>query len=314
MASCNNGRLHEAFGGRIMGTLERRLERAGSENATFAYVGDRDDEISLVDLWLVLRKRWLWLLGGLLLGASAAVAYIVLTDTAYESRARVQIGKISGKEPIEDITALAVRLIDQHGRELGNGIQKRIPYLQEAVEEPRASNILKMVTVGRSSEEASNFLARIVSTLVERHERMYANAIGPLEQRLSVVDGQIALLTAQAKELGDLIDRLKESGPAQASLVAVERGRVYAGMTELERDRVSLLRQISDLRNNQTRVLVPVKRLEAPVTPMKTIATASGVVLGLVLGLSAVFIREFFANVRRTKTDAYHVRNDLARN
>lgn len=280
--------------------MQRRAIELFPENAParqFDRRSGRDDEIRLVDLWRIIASRWSWLAAGVICGSLAAFVYIVATPPNYEAHASLRIGKVSENGLIEDINALSVQLLDQYGRELGNGSQKRIPYLENAVEEPRRSNILKVIAIGRSPEEAHQFLSRIVSTIVTRHGEIHSSAIGPLEQRLAGIDRRVSLLSKQAQEFGTLLMRLKESQPAQAALLAVERARVFAELTELERDRVLLRRQIAELTNNQTTTIIPVKHLDVPVAPRKVLASAVGVLLGFLVSLVAIFIARTFINV-----------------
>jgi uncharacterized protein involved in exopolysaccharide biosynthesis len=85
---------------------------------------ESDNDTSLADVWLVIRKRWLWPLAGLVLGVLVAIAYVVLTDPIYESRASIQIGKMHDIGLIEDVDALAIQLIDQYGPESDGGARR----------------------------------------------------------------------------------------------------------------------------------------------------------------------------------------------
>ena len=262
-----------------------------------------DDEIGLVDLWLVVRRNRLWLFAGLLVGVAAAIAYATLTTPVYESRASIQIGKVPSPglhAPglIEDPSALLVELVDEYGRKSGDGTARRAAYLEKKDMKVR-NNILDLVAAGYRPEEPRDLLVQIATKVLQRHQHSYASAIDPLRQRLAAIDKQIGILSTQMKELDDLITRLKESNPVQASLVAIERGHLYASLDQLERDRVVLQQQTTTPYVSPSQVIARPELPEAPVSPRKAVAVVTGIVLGLLLGLLAVFCREFFASVRR---------------
>jgi uncharacterized protein involved in exopolysaccharide biosynthesis len=262
-----------------------------------------DEDISLVDLWLIVRKNRLWLLAGVLVGVAVAVMYIALANPVYESRATIQVGNVpspGGNTPvlIEDPSVLSVELVDEYGQKSGDKSDRRVPHLEKRDIKVR-NNVLDLVASGYGPEEPRDFLRRIAAKILQRHQEAYANAVDPLRQRLSAIGKQIEILTTQMRELGDLIARLKVSNPTQASLVAIERGHLYANLDQLERDRVALQQQTTAPYVNPTRVIARPTLPEDPVSPKKLVAVVVGIVLGLVLGLLAVFFREFFASVRR---------------
>lgn len=251
-----------------------------------------DDEVSLIALSLALRKRWLWLLAGVLCGGLVAITYIALTAPIYRSHASVEVGKVHEFGLIEDPDTLVVQLADQYGQGSGN-TARETAYLRQVTKVPGKNDLLKLEAVGSSPEQARDFLAQIVTMLLRRHEQLYANALHPLRQRLTAIESQIVLLTTQAKDLGRLIERSKESQPVQASVVAIERGNIYRALSELERDRVVLQQRTSPPYSNPSRVIAQVTLERNPAAPRKTSAAVLGIMVGLVFGLLAVFFAEF---------------------
>ena len=266
-----------------------------------------DDEISLVDLWLIIRRRWLLLLAGLVIGLSGAIAYIVLTVPIYESRATLRVGNAPNLAAVEDLGVLSVELSDEYGPDAADGAQHRTPYLSKK-DIKFKNNILELAAIGRSPEEARDFLAQIAAKTLQRHEQFYTSAIDPLRRRLTAVDGQIGLLTTQLKELSDLVARLKESNPVQASLVAIERGHLLKNLDELERDRVSLQQQVARPYVNPSQIIARPELPEGPVSPRRFLAVVVGIVFGLMLGLVFIFLRQFFEKAKAARSDADSVR------
>ncbi len=272
-----------------------------------------DDEITIAELWGALRKRQLWLLAGLLCGVVAALGYTTLGPATYESRATIQIGRVYDKATIEELGTLAARLMDQYGAESEDAERKtahlkRVSQASSKQVAP-ASDVVRLVATARSPEEVREFLERIVANLLEQHDHVYAGAIRPPQQHLADIEGQIGLMSVQVKQLGTLLARLTESQPVQASLLALERGRLSEELNRLERERLNLQRQIID--SSRSRVISKPTLPQAPASPSVTISLASGIVLGLIIGFFAALIREKYAMTRAAaEIDARHVRGD----
>ncbi len=284
----------------LMRSMEHRVEDAMPPESMRV----RDDEFSLGELVWIIRRQWLWLLTSLLFCVLAAFAYIALSTTSFESRASIRIGKIFQKNgkpsAIEDVDTLAFQLVAQYGSERSDESKGDMPYLERATKAP-GQEILRLVAVGRSPGEAKEFLAQVIAKLMQRHEEIYSTVMEPLGTGLKAVDRQIVNLTAQATELGKLADRLKESNPAQASLVAIERGHLLGKLTELERDYVGLQQMIARPHSSPSEVVGPPVASENPVSPSKPAAIAVAVVFGVILGAVVIFLREWLAKGQITR-------------
>ena len=149
-----------------------------------------DEEISLVDVWLVVwRNRW-WPVAGLLIGLAVAIAYATLSTPVYESHASIKIGNVpnSGLRTqvlIEDPNVLSVELIDEYGQK---SVRKTsgVPYLEKKKVQVR-SNILDLAAIGHRPEEPRDLLKQIVTKMLQRHRQSYENAIAPLRQRFAAI-------------------------------------------------------------------------------------------------------------------------------
>lgn len=253
-----------------------------------------DDEVSLLRLWLVVRRRWAWLFAGFFVGLAGAVTYAASVVPTYESRATIQIGKVRDGGLLEDPESLVLQLVDEYGTPPEEGR----PYLRQAIKIAGQSPILRLVAAGGTPDETKDFLADVVRRLVERHEEIYQGAMEPVRQRLVTLDGHVALLTAQVAEFHRLIARLQNSYPAQASLVAIERGELYAKLSDLERDRVVLQQLTTKPYSSPSEVIAGGDFSASPNAPRMLVWLVMGIIFGLMLGLFAVFFREFVARVQ----------------
>lgn len=280
---------------------ERTTEKYSVNTIPYLSQTRKDDETSLIDLWLFIHKHRLWLLVGVLSGVLLAIAYIGLAAPIYESHASIQIGKVHDKGLIEELNTLAVQLMDQYGPESEVGRQGKRHYLKRVLQASNlkqsgaASDVLKLVAEASSAEEARDFLASIVTKLMQRHEQIYVGTLDPLLRRLAAIDREIEPMMAQTKELGSLVSRLKESQPAQASLVGMERARLYVELSNLGRERMLLQRQIAIPHSSPSKIVAPAALRTEPVAPRSSISLLVGIMLGLTIGLFAAFFREFYA-------------------
>src|SRR3972149_3922914 len=160
-----------------------------------------ESEISLVDMWLIVRRRWSWLLAGLAVGVSVAVAYIAFTVPIYESHMTLRMGNVPTLGLIEDTGVLSVELINMYGPITAGGTRSQKPYLEKKDIKAK-NNLLELVGVGSSPEEGRDLLAQVAAKILQRHEQAYGNVIDPLRRRLATVDGTGAVLTEQRRDRG----------------------------------------------------------------------------------------------------------------
>lgn len=257
----------------------------------------RVDEIRLMPVLVVFRRRWPSLLVGLILGISIAIAYVLFASPSYESHSIVQIGRVHEVGPVENVDTLAVQLIDQYGQERKRNDRDAATYLKQVTKLP-GQNTLKLVAVGPSPDKAKALLVDVVTKLMASHERIYQQVLDPLRQRLEGIDVQINLTTTQITQFNELITRLKQSQPTQAVLAAIERGRLYPELVQLERDRIALRQHIIKPFSAPSEIVTGPLQPSSAVAPRKFIVIAAGMVLGVALGLFFAFVSEFLANIR----------------
>lgn len=273
------------------------------EHYTFDDKGTRTDfgsDFSLLDLWRVVSERWLSVIAGVVLGALIAITYITLTAPIYESHASIQISKIHELGSLENLESLAMQLNDQYGAKIPSGGERELPYLQK-VRVLNQHSIIKLESVGRSPGEARDFLARVAAKVVQQQEQLYQEAIGPFTRRVAAIDTQIPVLKAQLDKLGVLAARLKESQPAQASFLELERSRIYAQLNEMERDRVLLQQKSGQPYISPSKIVTPAVLVEHAAAPQMTVTLVVGLIGGLGLGLVVAFVRAASASLKASQ-------------
>lgn len=252
----------------------------------------------------MLHKHRLWLVAGMLAGMLVAAGWVLLPSPIYESRATIQIGTIREKGMIEESTTLTVRLIDQYGAESEHAATKGMPFLTRVVQaslarnSPRSPDILRFVAVAHSPESANDFLVNVVQSVVRDHNELYESYLAPLRHQLATISQEIASVRSQIGQLSSAMGRLVGSQPVQASILALEKGRLTTQLGQLEQDRFKLVRQINDPFSVTTRVLSPPTMPDRPARPEIFFAIATGILLGLALGIVAAFLRDIYTRAR----------------
>lgn len=260
-----------------------------------------DGSVTLLDIYLVLHRNKAWLLAGILSGIVLAMGWVLLAPSVYESSATIHIGAIREKGTLEEPAVLTVRLMDRYG---GESAQTAAPVLSRVVQAslaknaPRSPNTLKLVTSATSPEDAEKLLTKIVETVAQEHSELYEGYLTPLRQQLGAVDQEINAVKIQMRQLSGALDRLIASHPVQASLLALEKGRLVTQLNLLEIERFNLSRQINDPFSASTRVVTPPTLPKRPASPSVFFMAVSGVLLGLALGIVAAYLRDLYSKMR----------------
>jgi hypothetical protein len=259
-------------------------------------------DVTLVDVWLVIRRRWLFVAGGLLIGVTAGLVHILASETLYQSHAVVQVGGVtresvtpgSGFQRLEETREIATRLLGRYGRQSINHAGSSA-YLQAAKEGEIG---LELVVLGRRPELAQKLLERIVSELLREHQELLETTTEPLDGRILVLNEHIRSLRGRLEELDVLTRQLREQRPAEATLAAVEAARLHEVLSALERERLNTSRLLTSPFSRRSRVLSGPSQAEAPVAPNKQLALAVGLALGAIGGVFLALVREFLTRIR----------------
>lgn len=166
---------------------------------------------------------------------------------------------------------------------------------------PGSPHILKLVAVASSPEDAKNFLVRIIETLAQDHGQVYKGYSPHCANGSWLWSNRFPSVRTQMGQLSGAADRLMSSRPVQASLLALEKGRLVTQLSQLEQDRFNLRRQISDPFSASTCVLTPSTLPNRPSHPGIVFTGAVGTLLGLALGIVAAFLRDLYSNVREAQ-------------
>ena len=261
-----------------------------------------EDEVSLFDLWGMLRGGWRLVFGSVVLGVLGAVAAIAFIAPQFEAVALLQTGTVSGSMIEEPTTSLerlrspsflreiAVEVgdsawVDQidagvQGRTLVAKIQKATPSMIE-------------VRVVTGSPDSSKKIAELsTARLIRRQTELASRAVAKVEFDISVLKEKLGKSESDLTVLSKAIDptNVKNDTFSQLSLLTSLRMQRESDSFALRQSIYALENSLLPPLTQPARVLEDIFVSNKPVFPKKGVLLAMGLVAGLLVGVMLVFV------------------------
>lgn len=269
-----------------------------------------DDEISLYDLWDVLVRRLPVLIGVGALVTLAGLVYALMQPVEYQYRSGLDLPR--AYDPDNGLTLVVSRqsvvatledVVIPEQRELVFGDEDRGPRVEVLARGGEHSLVLQSSSTPEGAERVARLHEAViesVSELIEGgdYERHLSGLVRPYENRRTMLDEQIDVLTS---ELASLNDRLDGAGGVSSLVVAHQLGDIRRELAGLRNRRVDAISAIESIRatSHGTEQTFLASESEAPSGPGRTLVMALTVVLAGMLGLFSAFLWEFVSNARR---------------
>ncbi len=260
-----------------------------------------DDQVGLIDLWLLL-ARWKSLFVGIFLATSlSATTLAFVLPPVFESRAVIQIGEIpadKGAALIEAPESLVERLKEEY--RLNNSVDRdsKVPYMSDVRASKSAKNIITITAHGSDSSEAHDFLSTLSNKVLSEHKNILELTRHETRGDVSLMEKQIAAFNQQIAVLSDRIRNVGSVDLAAATTLVVEKNGMISQVTKLELEHIKLARQFTQFYFKPTRLLADPTRPISPVAPKKGLYVILGIVLGLILAGASVLTADFFQKAR----------------
>jgi len=260
----------------------------------------RENEISLIDLWLVLARRKYWIIAIFAISVVTSIAVSLFMSPRYKSHAVLSLGQVQGLGVLEQQDILLERLKRLY--KLGNDDSRdRVPPYMKSIEldTDASKRVFIFEAIGWTPEEARDFLRKAVAGLVAAHGQLYEEVLQVQRERVSELDANLARFRQEADSLKVQRQHVKSLDGSEAALVALERAKLVASEPELEREKLTLRLALISPGTKPTQLL------EEPTLPMHALHprpvlyTVLGIIVGLMLGVFAAFAVEFLANTRK---------------
>lgn len=267
------------------------------------------EELGLLDVAVVLIRRWPWLMAGLLSVWAVTGWWLFRSPVRYESRGVVKIGHSRVSFPIiptkeqqdvllEATPVAALRVFQQYTGHSPLGQKYGGAYVSDTNFEKGADELLTIFARASSAANARDFLDAVLTEFVDSHRKLYADERQVMEQRLTVIDAERQVIE---KELARLSEAFNSPAP-DATVLALDqltRTQFLQQELALEQEAVKLRREILNLQSPPTQRVSDPTLQDAPVEPKWTITWGIGTCLGILLGCGLAFSIEFGQQVRQ---------------
>ena len=261
-------------------------------------------EVSLLELWIMIYRRRMLGLVVFVAVVLLASAYLYWATPLYQSRAVIAVGHIpadrtsTAKDYIEAPDVLVARLQQKYKVEDHSEGARDLPLLERIeYNKLKVESVITLVAVGKSPESAQTYLQSVVDQLLQEHQSDYQAAYQDQEFLIKTQQDTQDKIDTEAATMSDLIQRLKKSDPVQAAFLVLERSKLLERRIEI--DDLSGQLALELIQAKPTRVLRNPTLSVQPQTPKYYAVLVVAVVVGVVLGLLATLLVEFFARAKR---------------
>src|SRR5690606_33562962 len=142
-------------------------------------------------------------------------------------------------------------------------------------------HVITLRARAETPEDASRFLEGVAHEILDAHRASFAAAVAVLEARLESLEIQRQAFESQIALIQEEMERVREVNPVQASVLAVESGKLMAQLPELEGRRAEVELNLLEARSYPTALLRAPTVAIKPVQPRPALYAALGLMLGL---------------------------------
>lgn len=262
------------------------------------------DEISLIDLYLILvRRRW-WFLGTLAVILAAVAAFLVLTRPLYESRATIQIGQVASMDgqgrptPLEPPDALVSRLRAEYHLDSDDTATIEPPKVTDVSSGSRSHGLVTITARGYSPHQAQAFLQKTVAAIVSRQRQRFDQAMRARRSYLASMREQQKQLQSQAAAISKQLDKPGADGSDTVSALTQDRAALLQQISTNQTQLANVQESMTPPQSTPTALLHQPSLAVKRAFPKVKLTVALGIVGGVLLGLFAAFGAEFFHQAR----------------
>lgn len=249
-----------------------------------------DDEIDLVELWLILwRRKWI-IASVFILILAMGGTYLSLTKPVYESKVRLMVGRVQNVGTIEQSDRISADLSEKLEAPLN---RETVLISAETI---GRSNIFEITVQGENPSATYETAEKLAIQVVNDHSDQFYRISNPVRKKLSFVQEQIHAVQ-------NLLQKFESPhAPEESSLdtlLLLEKSRLLTELSSLEQMQMELQIQLDPVNTYPTTILSPAEYPEKPIKPKTSLIMALSTVLGLMIGVFAAFGLEFIQNVRK---------------
>ena len=239
---------------------------------------DAEDEFDLLSAWAAV-VRWRYLVGGVMLvGLVGGVALSFKSRPVYESRATIQIGRVSGlgtiQSPAEFVESMNV-----------SGEGGRSSSAAEI-----ADGLVTVTARAPGAEDSRTFLAALLDRVVREHAAIFAEAVASKTRAKKSLTERIAQYERRMQELEERAGELAARNSALAAVMTQDQMRFTSELADLEGRLQVLETELSPITTSPTRVVRQAAIIDESVGRRRLWFPLVGAAVGLLTGLVAAVL------------------------
>lgn len=265
------------------------------------------EEFNLIDVAVILVRRWPWIVAGLLLVWAATYWTLARAPVRYESRGVIRIGHSRVSLPItptkdqqdvllEAAPVAALRVSSEYAAHSSLGQKFGGAYVSNASFDRGADEILTIVARASAPEAARDFLNAVLMEFVERHKQLFREERRVLTQRIEKIAQEKQRITAELATIQAATAKASDNAALQA-VQQLSRAQFLQQELSLEQEAVRLQREVLNLQSPPTELVSAATLSHAAVEPRRSMTWGIGTGLGILLGCGLAFSFEFIQQI-----------------
>jgi uncharacterized protein involved in exopolysaccharide biosynthesis len=270
----------------------------GSENeASPVSRAQPDDELSLLDLVKFIRHHGAILLGGTLIGGALGLAVAFALPAQWEASALIRVGQLEGF-PVETLPRVVDRVTqnsfkDDALKRMGVSPDESDPktglLLSSLKVKIDKSDLIGVRVRSTNPDDAIRFVDALIAELADMHVKVAEPTRQHRQDRVEEINMESRRLDSEIERLnGSLVKATREFSAANFSQVALMSSVLLAREVELrvfQEHKRALQELLSPAKTFPTSSFGRAEASEQPVFPKKSLFAASGLVIGLLMGV-----------------------------
>lgn len=251
-----------------------------------------DGQIFLLDVCrIIIARKWLVLLFPVL-AVLTAVSYLAMTKSVFECRASILVGQVGEGNFVKN-PAVIVQYVSEKYRVRDRTVKRSYPRVVAVDFDKKDSNSVVIIKVADFTPKgAKAYLFEIVEDILLDQKQLYEENLQMKNEYLQTLTAQIAANESYQKQLDTHIDQTAKKDPAQAAVLALERGQLLAIIPDLVEQQYQLRASINNLDSYPAHLLSEPQLPENPVRPRRALVLLLALISGGISGITAAFIAE----------------------
>ena len=276
------------------------------------------NEFDLLDLIKFLRRNFVYLLWGTLLGLAIALILAVLLPKQYEAKALIKIGQIgnlttiglpieSGLQVVDRINSQSFQdtVLEALGVSTEDDDDKLVKQFRRNLKvRLEKSELISLSLRALSRAEAVAIMHEVIKQLNITHNGMLQPTVSRLKTELESVNSEIKMADIESKQLMKALetqsDKLTDTKFSQTVLLnslRMSKDQEYRSFKDTKR---ILEEKLSPERTFATHLIGRVEVSKKPVFPIYSIFGSAGLFLGLIASLLYILFKGLNLNVKKS--------------